>query len=270
MYSNLGSQNIILYREDYHDRKYILNPHDIDITDLIEQHELVTDRSIWFERRAYPSSRPYHIDRLYFVYDNENPKDEDKYYILRNFGEYRDYGVRNLLAILKVNKETKKKESVSNTDYLSKSIWWGTMFIVSLLAAILIQDHPMKQIMIVPAVIGLVPMIISIVKMRKVKKNSYRTITFPESTEIIGFRTIENIDIDVIARALDLGYEDRIKKIFNVPEEYLTKHLNDLKQEIDIKYEIEAAKINPIQYVQHYSPEQLRIMDEIEHSQDKN
>lgn len=270
MYSDLGAQ-FVYSRNKNNTIEYELLPHNIDVTDLVRQYGTATNTEIVEEYSNYAFSsgpRGPQIDQVYFVYDNNDPENGRKYYILRNSPD-KSYGAKGLFAIIKLDKKEKKPLSLSTPHmkyYLQQLLW--LMIIVTCLIVMIFGENTLLQLsMIILIILGIVG---TVKTSRKHKREKQSAMYFPfiKGTKIVGFRNINHIDTETVAKALDLGYEDRIAHIFNAPEKYLTNHLRELQKEIDIAYELKAAKINPSHYVHSYSPQQLQAMDDVKRSQE--
>lgn len=264
MYSNLRSQYICSRTKD-DKTTFQLQPHYIDVTDLVKKYKTATNTDIVKEYSSYVFSGPRgpHIDQVYFVYDNDDPENGKKYYILRN-SPHREYGATGLFAIIKLDKKEQQHVNLttSRIDYSIQQYLWSIIVVACIIIMIMGSNLILQISMIIPAIIALMGAIQAWRRNEKQKDSSYEPVI--KGTQIVGFRKINNIDVETVAKALDLGYEDRIKHIFHTPEEYLTDHLQEMKKEIDIAYELQAAKVNPANYIYNYSPEQLKIMDEID------
>lgn len=263
MYSNLYSQYILTNQT-----KYYLLPHNVDITDLVNQYKLVTNKDIASQDThhsiygSYP--RRDRIDQVYFIYDNNDPEYSDKYYVLRNYPENSESS-KGLFAIIKTHSKRNRNKFSLTTEKINYDVQqyiYGTM-VGLCLSVMLFGNNTILQIsMIIPVIIALLGVIQTTKKVKEYKKREMAK----EGVEIIGFRTIKNIDIETISKALDLGYEDRIRAIFHTPEEYLEKHLHTLKEEIDITYDYKAAQLNPSNYIENYSLQEIKTIKEIEES----
>lgn len=269
MYSNLRSQ-FVYSRKNNNKTEYELLPHNIDITDLVRKYKTATNTDIVEEYRNYVFSGPRgkHIDQVYFVYDNNDPENGRKYYILRNSPD-KSFGAKGLFAIVKLDKKENKNLSLVTPRmkyYLQQLLW--LMIIATCIIVMIFGENTLLQLsMIILIILGIVGTVKTSRKHKREKQSAIYS-PFIKGTQIVGFRKINNIDVETVAKALDLGYEDRIAHIFNAPEKYLTNHLRELQKEIDITYELKAAKINPSHYVHSYSPQQLQAMDDVKRSQE--
>lgn len=270
MYYNLYSQDILTkHQYQYEKNEYYLQPHGIDITDLVDQYKLVTNRNIVDKDTYYSTYRSYlkrnQIDNVYFIYDNNDPEYGDKYYVLRNYTENSN-STQGLFAIIKKHNKRKSNRgkfslTTDKIDYdVQKHIY--AILLGLCFSFVLFGNNTILQFsMIIPAIISLMGLM-----QAKNKVNDNKDVKSKEDIEIIGFRTIQNIDVEIISKALDLGYEDRIRAIFYTPEEYLEEHLATLKEKIDIAYDHKASQLNPYHYIENYSLQEMSAIKEIEES----
>lgn len=266
MISNLGAQRIYS-RGKGESISYDLKPHNVDVTELVEQYKFVTNTSIVRD----PYMIGYHsvshdIDQVFFVYDTSNPETGTRYYVLRN-NLQRSSGAQGLFAIIKLDhkKNDKKPSRLLVTERISLTTQrnlYGFLAGLSIVVGVLGENTLVQYCMIALAVLA----VLGVIQVTRSNREHEEFLPVTKGTQLVGFRNLEHLEIDaeIIAKALDLGFEDRVHVLFDTPEEYLQDHLHALEQEVDLIYDTKAGQLNPSGYVENYSLEEMKIMNEIE------
>lgn len=270
MISNLGAQ-IIYSRGEDESISYDLKPHNVDITELVQQYKFVTNTNIVrdpYDHLIGYRSASHDIDQVFFVYDTNNPETGTRYYVLRN-NLKRLSGAQGLFAILKLDyKENDTKSSRSRlfvTEKMSLTTQrnlYGFLAGLSIVVGVLGENTLVQYCMIMLAVCS----VLGLIQVARSNREHEEFLPVTKGTQIVGFRHLEHLEIDteIIAKALDLGFEDRVRVLFDTPEEYLEEHLHALEQEVDLLYDTQAGQLTPSRYVGNYSLEEMKIINEIE------